>query len=209
MYMVVGLFALQFGLSIWNGNPPKIIAWYFIFGAPVTITLKPLIGLVDNIGYLGSVVLFFIVLLPRFTQDKKNNYALLFLTMVVSFFLLKPEARHTNIFLPFMGFMVVAAFPERMLSPKLLGILFFMGIFLSKVWYPVHWAWFPPGYVMFAPGGDMGASFQQFPAQHYFMFQGPMMSHAMYFLWILVFVLPFLYVRKLVSQFPNPTAENL
>ena len=50
---------------------------------------------------------------------------------------------------------------------------------VSKYFYPLHLAKFPPCHLLFAPETDE-AIYQQFPAQHFFMFSGITISHENY-----------------------------
>lgn len=181
-YTMIVLFLIQIVVSSWNGNPPKTFAWYFVLGIPLVLNLKPLIGIFDNLVYLGPVIAFFMV--NTITGRLRLTRSQLFLSFFACLFLIKPEARHTNLFLPFLALLVVAAIPEDRLTVRWVAEVFMVAVLFSKIWYPVHWADFPPGYVIFTKGFDMGY-FQTFPAQHYFMFQGPMISHAMYLVWAL------------------------
>jgi hypothetical protein len=172
-------------LAHFNGMPPNGFRGIFIFGAPIYITLKPLIGIIDNIGYFGVVIIFFFIFLPNFIATHKSFISIYLLTLISCFFMLKPEARHGIMLLPLVGFLVTVSIPEKNLNRSFLILILGFGILFSKVWYPVHLAWFPPGYLIFTSAVNHDI-FQEFPAQHYFMFQGPMMSHAAYFFWLAV-----------------------
>jgi len=202
MLLLVSLFTIQFILVSNIGHPPTSFAGHFIFGVPISVTLKPMIGLFENVANCGLVVLFFVIILPPLIQAKRISYQLLFITFVTAFFLLKPESRHTHIFMSAMGLIVVANFPAEKLTSSFLLSVFGFNFLFSKIWYPVHLAWFAPGYVLFSKGADESV-FQEFPAQHYFMFQGLMISHTMYFLWLIPIAGAFWFVWKSVRTSTN------
>lgn len=189
-----------------NNMPAKGFTGNFTISPPLYMTLKPLIGLFDHIMFFGPVVLLYLFLLPKNLQKYQKDDSFLFVSFLFCFFMLKPEARHSLFLLPLISVAVVQSMPKNFfLAKKALPFLFFCLIF-SKFWYPCHLAIFPPGYEIFTSKVNH-AIFQKFPVQHYFMFQGPMISHANYFLWLLI-ILPMAWICFQLTKENSPSKTS-
>jgi len=198
-FFLLFLIVLQFGLSKINNFAPKGFIGNFTLSPPLYMTLKPLIGLFDNIMFFGLPVILFLFFLPKFINLVNHRVSILFITFFLCLFLLKPEARHTILFLPFLVSIVMLFFKRIQFSRMECLAIFFIGIFFSKVWYPVQLSWFPSAYKIFTSEVNHD-SFQEFPAQHYFMFQGPMISHVNYSIWLIFIGLGVLFVWKILAK---------
>lgn len=171
-----------------NQFPAKGFTGNFTIAPLIYVTLKPLIGVFDNVMFFGPVMVIFLMNLPVYLKNSCNDSASLLASLCVCIFALKPEARHSIFLLPIISIVAIKSFPSVFWTTKNVVILTGICLVFSKFWYPCHWAVFPPGYEIFTSKVNH-AIFQEFPIQHYFMFQGPMISHQNYFLWLLV-ILP-------------------
>jgi|688.fasta_scaffold212920_2 hypothetical protein len=174
-------------LPSFNQFPAKGFTGNFTISPLIYVTLKPLIGVFDNIMFYGPVMLLFMLNLPQYLKENKNDVAALLLSLCVCIFALKPEARHSVFLLPLLSLVVVKSLHSTFWNRKNVLILGVVCLIFSKFWYPCHLATFPPGYEIFTSKVNHDI-FQEFPIQHYFMFQGPMISHANYFLWMVIIV---------------------
>ncbi len=186
-----------------NNMPAKGFTGNFTISPPLYMTLKPLIGLFDHIMFFGPVVLLYLFLLPQNLRKYQKDDSFLFVSFLFCFFMLKPEARHSLFLLPLISVAVVQSLPKGFFQVKIVVPFLFFCLIFSKFWYPCHLAIFPPGYEIFTSKVNH-AIFQEFPIQHYFMFQGPMISHANYLLWLLI-ILPLAFVCfRLTRIYSNP-----
>jgi len=193
---IIGFFVFQFIVSKINNN--HLLGYSgLLVGYPIILNLKPLIGLVDNLNFFGPVI--FIFLIYFFWNREKMEIRLADWFLMFFFFLIiiKPEARHTLFLLPLVSVLLCRFLNGFQISNRFLFVVVLVGMFFSKFWYPTHLALFPPAHIIFSKVTDPEI-FQQFPIQHYFMFQGPMMSTTSYLIILLVEVF---FLRFLFKEF--------
>jgi hypothetical protein len=189
---------IYLALPSFNKFPAKGFTGNFTIAPLIYVTFKPFIGIFDNCMFFGPVVMIFLWKLPEFVRKNAGSISALFVSLSFCFFVLKPEARHMIFLLPFLSIAAVKSIPEASCHPKYGFIIALICLLFSKFWYPCHLAEFPPGYEIFTSKVNH-AIFQDFPAQHYFMFQGPMISHQNYFIWFLVMIPLAWYCRKILT----------
>jgi len=170
-------------------------------GYPIYINLKPLIGLVDNLSFYGPIIFVFLIYFFR-NQNQKFKLSDWFLQFIVMFIIIKPEARATLFLLPFMALFLIDKIDFNTWSNRNLIGLGLIGLFFSKLWFPVHWAQFPSGHLLFSPQTDQSI-YQQFPAQFYFMFQGIMVSYGNYFITFGLEIAAGLILYQMMRQKPS------
>ncbi len=164
--LMLALFFIKMHIIETNNNPTilddishniKNFAIYFV--------MKPLCGVFEHFQSLGIV--FFLVLMfwKRLidTIVKHQHFSLIIILGIFLIFLIKPEVRHSLIFVPFIMIYFPKAFAVDLIKLKHLLYLTILMFLYVKFFYPIHWAEFPKG---------SEASWQSFPAQHYFMFHG-------------------------------------
>jgi hypothetical protein len=186
-----------------NNNPLNGVGSVFTTSPFIIINLKPLIGIFDNILFFGPLWLLFYFLRIRMAKSVTQKPFISFVSFVFFIFSLKPEARHSIFLLPIIGVLIAIFMPITFFKPKKVFLFLFLSLLSSKFWYPCHLAVFPPAYEIFTPKVNP-AIFQEFPIQHYFMFQGPMISHQNYFIWLLVMIPLVWYCWKIV----NPSLKS-
>jgi hypothetical protein len=140
--------------------------------------LKPLIGVVDSIQFFGLAVLILLFMLLKIARSV-SNYGHLILIFFTLFLILMPEARHSLITLPFVLFILFNYIDFSAVKTSFFVYTLIFIVLVSKYFYPLHLAEFPPCHLLFPPDTDE-AIYQQFPAQHFFMFSGVTISHANY-----------------------------
>ena len=183
-WAIVAVFVLQFLVAKIN-NYHLLGYSGLLVGYPIILNLKPLIGLVDNLNFYGPVVFLFLIYFFRSGSRLEipvQEWFLLFLFFII---IIKPEARHTLFLIPPIALFLLRFLSGYILSRRFVGSVLACGFLFAKTWYPAHWAIFPPAHLLFTPQTDP-AIFQQFPIQHYFMHQGPMISWPAYGALILI-----------------------
>jgi hypothetical protein len=169
-----------------NLNNKFMIGISGIFVAyPINLNLKPFIGIVDNLSFYGPVVFLFLILFIRQSSLKNPPLHQGFLYLIFFLVILKPEARHSLFLIPLISLTVLDSIPSHLITVRFAGITAIIAAIFSKFWYPTHWAHFPPPHLLFSSETNQKI-YQEFPVQHYFMFQGLMMAHWPYFLFLLL-----------------------
>jgi hypothetical protein len=196
---LISAFFFQFVLGRVNNN--QVIGYSAIsVGYPIYINLKPLIGIVDNLSYYGPVLFVFLFLFFKNGNFENWGFKGYFLFFFLFLLIIKPEARHTLFLIPLLSITILDFIDDKILNFRFILFVSAAGLFFSKFWYPVHWADFPPTHLLFSPSTEQ-AIYQQFPVQHYFMFIGPMMGHAEYFVFLaLELIFGFFFYKFLVKK---------
>ena len=191
---IVGLFIFQFIVSKIN-NYHLLGYSGLLVGYPIILNLKPLIGLIDNLNFYGPVIFVFLIYFFFQLSSMEIRISDWFLMFFFFLIIIKPEARHTLFLLPLMSVFLCRFLSGFQISTRFLIVVLAIGAIFSKFWYPTHWAIFPPAYLIFSDATDPKI-FQQFPIQHYFMFQGPMMSTISYLIILCLELLCFWFIFK-------------
>ena len=199
VFLLISAFFFQFVLGRVNNN--QVIGYSAIsVGYPIYINLKPLIGIVDNLSYYGPVLFVFLFLFFKNGNFENWGFKGYFLFFFLFLLIIKPEARHTLFLIPLLSITILDFIDDKILNFRFILFVSAAGLFFSKFWYPVHWADFPPTHLLFSPSTEQ-AIYQQFPVQHYFMFIGPMMGHAEYFVFLaLELIFGFFFYKFLVKK---------
>lgn len=154
-------------------------------GYPIILNLKPLIGIVDNLNFYGPVLFLFLISFFHHPSGEKRPMKQDFLFLIFFLIILKPEARHSLFLIPLISATLLESNPIHIITGRFTGIVAVLAIIYSKFWYPTHWAHFPPPHLLFSTETNQKI-YQEFPVQHYFMFQGPMMAHGPYFAFLAI-----------------------
>ena len=154
-------------------------------GYPIILNLKPLIGIVDNLNFYGPVMFLFLISFFRQPSGSRKPMQQDFLFLIFFLIILKPEARHSLFLIPLLSATLLDSLPVHLINIRFTGLVAVLAMLFSRFWYPTHWAHFPPPHLLFSPETDQKI-YQEFPVQHYFMFQGPMMAHGPYFVFLAI-----------------------
>ena len=165
-------------------------------------TVDPFVFLVSNFMYYGFIVIIMIYLwdklFPIYLKYGYSFFGIIVLGLIMS---LNTESRHLLSFIPFLFFPVLTVISESQIKKINFSFsMFFMlsSIILSRFWYKINVPGIEKAFI--DPFENHIGSYVAFPAQRYFMAQGPWMSHQMYLLFLVIFIISiivlFLYFEK-------------
>jgi hypothetical protein len=174
-----------------NNSPTKLDdIGHLLYIWPLYFCMKPLNGVSEHIHSLGILIILALLMWRDLVSKCSKLFGLggLILLGLFVLFLIKPEARHTIPFVPFVSLLVVRVIPEKFNNALNVLLLLCTGVLLSKIYYPLQLGVF---------SGDP----QDFPAQHYFMFFGFSCNYTMYIIQIIISILALVYFKKLISPY--------
>ena len=160
---------------------------HLLFMWPLYFCMKPLAGVSEHIHSIGLLIPVVILCWSRIVRKTSEEFGLggiLFLSLFI-LFIIKPEARHTLPFIPFIGYLATLTLHKELLTKKGLYTLLMLGILLSKIYYPIHYASYG------------SVDFQDFPPQHYLMFYGFSTNLTMYLVQLCTGIITFYYIYRL------------
>lgn len=129
---------------------------------------NPLLFLVASFVYFGSVMPLIIVFLKRFFKSIRDfGYGMYFYMLLALCLNFNSETRGLINALPVIVLLLVHSLRDREISRKELGIIVGINFLLSKCWFPIR--------------ASLDGDFFHFPAQRYFMQQGPYFSNEVYY----------------------------
>ncbi len=136
---------------------------------------NPFTFLVSHSIYFGLMILFVVCFFRSFVANLRT-FGLGFELVVFFylFFMVNTESRHLVAMLPFL-LLVLIGLMEKQIAVKWILVFGLTNILISKIWYPMK----IEGYT----------GILEFPAQHYFMNQGPWMNTDMYWVHLVAFLL--------------------
>ena len=173
-----------------NNSPTELDDFgHLLYMWPLYFCMKPLIGISEHIHSLGILIVFALLLWKKIVFECTNSFGfggLIILGLFV-LFIIKPEARHTLPFVPFVSLLVARVIPDNFLNRKNILVLLTTTLVLSKIYYPLQLAVF-------------SSDPQHFPAQHYFMFFGFSCNYTMYLIQITISFFILVYIKKLISK---------
>lgn len=153
----------------------------------------PLGFLVMHFVYFGPVAILFILFWKDFIQYIQSSSIGLFLFTSLSLvMIIDSESRHLINIMPVFILTFALAIKNnnaviQKLTPKFLAIWTVLSVLVSCCWFPISL----PEHIPEASGINQHV-FQSFPYQSYFMFQGPWVSHQMYYSFLLIFLIIYL-----------------
>jgi hypothetical protein len=194
LFWVVIFIALMILKSIvveFNNSPTELDdIGHLLFMWPLYFCMKPLIGVSEHIHSLGILIIFALLLWKDLVSECSKSFGLggLIILGLFVLFIIKPEARHTLPFVPFLSLLVARVIPDNFLNRKNILIVFITSLILSKFYYPLKQA-------------EFSCDPQDFPAQHYLMFFGFSCNYTMYIFQILISIFILFLFGKLISNY--------
>lgn len=143
-------------------------------------TTDPLCFIESFFSYFGPVVLIVLLLWnqsAKYIAEKGMGY--FFVIALAIFFSLRPEARVSIMFVPFMGLPVMEYIDTKELKHWVAPAYMVASIFLSHVWFPLN-----TGVTEEILGKGTYVELSQFPAQRASMCSGHWQNHEMYAVWM-------------------------
>ncbi|GHU52912.1 hypothetical protein FACS189496_3730 [Bacilli bacterium] len=161
----------------------------------IPATQAPFAYLVCNFMYYGLIVIFLCIYwndaIKRYANYGYSFFIVIILGLIMS---LNTESRHLLSFVPFLILPFIEVINKRF-NVKFSIIFSIASLALSRFWFKINVEGIEEAFEDWTIG-----SYESFPAQRYFMAQGPWMSYSMYVLFLGVFVLSFisgyLYLKK-------------
>lgn len=154
-------------------------------------TVDPFVFLVCNFMYYGFIVFFIIFYWEEVLKIYAEYGYSFFITISLGFLMsLNTESRHLISFIPFIIFPLLKLLSDRENSKISLNfsiVFSFLSLALSRFWYKINVPGIEKAFI--DPFENRIGSYQDFPAQRYFMAQGPWMSHEMYYIFLGIFVI--------------------
>lgn len=148
----------------------------------VSCTTDPLCFIESFFSYFGPVVLLVLVLWQKsvlYITNKGLGY--FFVITLAIFFSLRPEARVSIMFLPFMILPAMEYIDTIELKQWVAPVYMIASIFLSHVWLPLN-----TGLTEEMLGNGTYVELSQFPAQRASMCSGHWQNHEMYAMWMAI-----------------------
>ena len=135
--------------------------------------------------YFGPVVLIVLLLWNKTAKYiAVKGLGFFFVIALAIFFSLRPEARVSIMFVPFMVLPCMEYIDTRNLKSWVVPVYIVVSLFLSHVWFPINIEGMEAAF-----GEETFANLSSFPAQRYFMCTGHWQSHEMYALWMFVTII--------------------
>ena len=157
---------------------------------PLFFCMKPLAGLSEHLQSFGLLLFLILIFWKTLVKEASKSFGFGGISVLCLFilFIIKPEARHTLPFIPFISFLMINSIQTLNLNKKKVLFLIMVNIILSKFYYPLSFAKFNDEY------------FQSFPSQHYLMFYGFSINYSMYLVFILLNLFSFLVIYLLTKD---------
>jgi hypothetical protein len=189
--------ALIYGLVVYGSlffvehflcNRTEFSAAGYFFSISYTAIINPLCFLIMHFVYYGPIILLFILFSKDFFECIKTISPGLVLFTAISLILtIDSESRHLLNIIPILIFFFALAINQnKKITEKLTFpfLIFFVAssLLISCFWIKIRL----PAQL---PNAVNTQTFQQFPYQSYFMFQGPWTSHSMYYLFLALFLI--------------------
>ena len=173
-----------------NDSPTELDSTgHLLYMWPLYFCMKPLIGVSEHIHSLGIMIVFALLFWKKIVFYCSELFGVggLIIMGLFVLFIIKPEARHTLPFVPFVSLLVVRVITEKFNNSMNILLLFCASVLLSKIYYPIQLATF-------------SGNPQDFPAQHYFMFFGFSCNYNMYIFQIIISILILLFSGMMISK---------
>jgi hypothetical protein len=156
----------------------------------------PLAFVVCNFMYYGFVI----ILLCIFWEDAFKRYAnygySFFIIIVLGLMMsVNTESRHMLSFMPFLLFPLFEVIGNYV-TVKFSIVFSLLSLLLSRFWFKINVEGIEEAFIFVSHD-----SYARFPAQRYFMSQGPWMSYPMYLIFsgifLVSFIMLYLYIKKI------------
>ena len=151
------------------------------------VVKNPLNFIVSHTFYFGAMPLLLFFILKDVKKEILNlGFGMLFFYTIIVFFSVGNESRQIIPFFPFLTFLSIISLNKYWnISIYFSGLFSIICLAISHFWYQINAV--KTGLTYFTPS----AIFTKFPAQRYFMFQGPWVSNYMYkiHLFVCIFIL--------------------
>jgi len=146
---------------------------------------NPLNFIVSHTFYFGAMPMLLFFILKDVKKEILNlGFGMLFFYTIIVFFSVGNESRQIIPFFPFLTILSIISLNRFGNVSIYFSVIFsIICIALSHFWYPINAV--KTGLTYYAPS----AIFTKFPAQRYFMFQGPWVSNYMYKIHLVVCLL--------------------
>jgi hypothetical protein len=153
-------------------------------------------------SYFGPIVLIILFLWSKsvhFITEKGLGY--FFVIALAIFFSLRPEARVSIMFLPFVALPILEYIDTQELKKWVMPVYALVTLFLSHVWFPINVEGMETAFEE-----ETFSNLSSFPAERYFMCTGHWQSHEMYAVFMIITVLcgAILYVGLRKKWFIEP-----
>ncbi len=179
----LGATSMLFSFS--NGEKGALGNFDLLKCVMVSCTTDPLCFVESFFSYFGPVVLLVILLWQQSAKYVvKNGIGYFFVVALSVFFSLRPEARVSIMFIPFMTLPVMEYIDSLDLEGWTAPIYALSAIVLSHVWFPINVEGMEA-----ALAWENSDNYIEFPAQRYFMCTGHWQSHEMYAVWMAITII--------------------
>ena len=148
-------------------------------------TSDPLCFIESFFSYFGPVVLIVLLLWnqsAKYIAEKGMGY--FFVIALAIFFSLRPEARVSIMFVPFMVLPVMEYIDTKNLKRWVAPVYIITSIFMSHVWFPINVEGMEAAFEE-----ETFANLSSFPSQRFFMCSGHWQSHEMYAVWMVITII--------------------
>jgi len=168
-----------------NGNDGALNNRGLVVCVYTSCLADPLCFIESFFVYFGPVVLLTILLWQKSAQNVANKGMGYFFVIALSvFFSIRPEARVSIMYLPFIALPIMEYIDTYELKRWVPRIYMLLCIILSHCWLPIN-----TDGMEFALSWENFEHYNSFPAQRYFMFTGHWQSHEMYYICMAITVI--------------------
>jgi hypothetical protein len=151
--------------------------------------------IVNHFMYYGYLIIFLCLFWKEaVNQYAKSGYSFFIIIILGLMMTVNTESRHLLSFIPFLFFPVVEVI-KKYITVKFAIIFSIMSLLLSRFWFKINVEGIEDAFV-FVTHND----YAKFPAQRYFMSQGPWMSYPMYLLFLGFFVVSFIAIYLWIKR---------
>jgi hypothetical protein len=163
----------------------------------------PFAFVVCNFMYYGFVI----ILLCFFWEDvmkKYTHYGYSFFIIIVLGLIMSvnTESRHMLSFIPFLFFPLFEVIKKH-ITFKFAVVFSVLSLFLSRFWFKINVKGIEEAFVFVNNN-----KYAQFPAQRYFMSQGPWMSYSVYLIFSGIFLVSFITLYLYMKRIREKEAVN-
>jgi hypothetical protein len=163
----------------------------------------PLAFLASHFMYYGFLIIFLCIFWKDVVKEyAKYGYSFFIIIVLGLIMFFNTESRHLLSFIPFLFFPSVEI-TKRYFTVKSAAVFSIVSLFLSRFWFKVNVEGIEEAFV-FVSHND----YTQFPAQRYFMSQGPWMSYTIYLVFSCLFVMSFIIIYAWIKKANKIASEN-
>jgi hypothetical protein len=178
-----------------DSSNPVPLAGMLVGRLLIPAVQAPIAFMVSNFMYYGFIIIFLCIFWKDVVKEyAKYGYSFFIIIILGTVMFFNTESRHLLSFVPFLFFPAIEAL-KNYFAIKSAIVFLVASLLLSRFWFKINVDGIEEAFI-FVSHND----YTQFPAQRYFMSQGPWMSYPMYLVFSCLFVVSFIVIYLWIKK---------